>query len=139
MSIFSTIDKDAKSAFTKFEAEFKKLWAAEPKVEATVVSIITEVAPEIVAVAAVVGGAADATAANAIIGQVKTGLAAVQAALNAAGAGASTNVKTVLQSVVTNLQGLLAVAGIKDATTLATVTKDVDEIIAGLQIAIAAL
>ena len=91
------------------------------------------------AVEAVVGGAAGAAAANAIITQVKTGLAAVQAALNSAGAGSTTSAKTVLQAVVTNLQSLLSVADIKDPATVAAVTKDVDEVIAGLQVAIAAL
>jgi hypothetical protein len=44
-----------------------------------------------------------------------------------------------LQSVVTNLQSILAVAGIKDPATVSIVTADVDKVVAGLQIIIAAL
>jgi hypothetical protein len=137
MSIFSTIDKDAKTIAGKFEAAYKKLWAAEPKVEATIAVVITTLTPEILAVASIAAGAPGATAANAIIAEVKTDLALVQVVLS--GAGATPTVKSTLQSVVTNLQSILAVAGIKDPATVSIVTADVDKVVAGLQIIIAAL
>jgi hypothetical protein len=139
MSIFTVIDKDAKAVVSKIGAAFKKLWSEEPKVEAVASQIISGIAPTIVAVASVVSGAPGGAAAGAIISEVKVGLAAVQAALNSAGAGAATSASTVLNALVTNLNSLLAVADIKDAAVVATVSKDVDEIVAGLQILIASL
>jgi hypothetical protein len=139
MSIFTTIDKDAKTAVTKIEAAFVKLWKEEPKAEAIAAQIITETAPEIVAIAAVVAGAPGAAAANDIISEVKVGLATVQAALTAAGAGSATSASTILTALVANLQGLLAVAQVKDPATLATATTDISTIVAGLQVLIAAL
>jgi hypothetical protein len=40
---------------------------------------------------------------------------------------------------VANLGSILAVSGIKDPALVATVTKDVDSVVAGLQVVIAAL
>jgi hypothetical protein len=47
--------------------------------------------------------------------------------------------KSTLQAVVSNLGSILAAADVKDPALVATVTKDVDSIVAGLQVVIAAL
>jgi hypothetical protein len=138
MSIFSTIDKDAKTIAGKFEAAYKKLWAEEPKVEQTIVTIISAAAPEVVAIAAIAAGAPGATAASAIVSEIKADLATVQVVVTAAGT-ANPSVKSTLQAVVVNLGQILTVAGIKDPATVAEVTKAVDSVVEGLQVAIAAL
>jgi hypothetical protein len=138
LSIFSTIDKDAKTFAGKFETAYKKLWAVEPKIEETIVTVISTVAPEVVAIAAISAGAPGATAAAAIIAEIKADLATVQVVVTASGV-ANPSVKSTLQAVVANLGSILAVSGIKDPALVATVTKDVDSVVAGLQVVIAAL
>jgi hypothetical protein len=138
LSIFSTIDKDLKTAAGKFEAAYKKLWAAEPKIEQTIVTVISTLAPEVVAIAAITAGAPGATAANAIIEEIKADLATVQVVVVASGV-ANPTLKSTLQAVVSNLGSILAAADVKDPALVATVTKDVDSIVAGLQVVIAAL
>jgi hypothetical protein len=138
MSIFSTIDKDFKTVASKFESAYKKLWAAEPKIEQTIVAVISTVAPEVVAIAAISAGAPGAAAAAAIISEIKADLATVQVVVNASGV-ANPSVKSTLQAVVANLGLILAAADIKDPIVVATVTKDVDSVVAGLQVVIAAL
>lgn len=137
MSIFSIIDKDVKSVAAKIEVAYKALFADEPKIEAIAVQVIATVAPEVVAIAAVVGGAPEAAATTGIISAIKTGLAAAQVAFNQA--GQNQTAKGFLQAVVANLQSILTVSGIKDATTVATLTKDIDGVVEGLQVVIAAL
>lgn len=137
MSLFSVIDKDFTSTAAKIEKAYKELFADEPKIEAIAVTVISTMAPEVVAIAAVAAGAPGAAAASTIISAVKTGLAAAQVAFNAA--GKNQTAKGFLQAVVTNLQSILTVSQIKDPATVATLTKDVDGAVAGLQVVLAAL
>jgi hypothetical protein len=91
-----------------------------------------------VAIAAITAGAPGATAANAIIEEIKADLATVQVVVVASGV-ANPTLKSTLQAVVSNLGSILAAADVKDPALVATVTKDVDSIVAGLQVVIAAL
>jgi hypothetical protein len=140
MSLFSTIDKDAKSIASKVEAGLKKLFLAEPKVEQVAVATISAVAPIVVAIAAVTGNEAESAAIAGIVSIVKTDLAAIQVTLNEAGAGTvNISVKSTFSAINDNLAILLTAGYIKNPQTLATVTADVNKIETALNVLIAAL
>lgn len=140
MGFFTAVDKEAKSLASKVEAAFSKLFQEEPKVEQIVVSVISAVAPTVVAITAATGNEAESAAIAGIVSIVKSDLAAVQVTLNEAGAGTGdVSVKSIFTSINTNLATLLSAGYIKDPATLAKVTSDVTKIETALNVLISAL
>lgn len=136
MKIFA----DLKSFAAKAEAAFEQLFQEEPKIEQVVVSVISAVAPTVVAITAATGNEPEAAAITGIVSLVKSGLVALQVTLNEAGAGtANVTAKSLLTSINTNLASLLSAGLIKSPETIATVTKDVTSITTALDVLIAAL
>ena len=140
MSVFTKVEGEVKTLAHEAETVLQKLFVAEPKVEQVAVTTINVVAPLVVGIAAVTGSEPEAAAITAVVSLVKSDLAAVQITLNQAGAGTpNVTVKSLLAAVNANLASLLTAGMIKDATTLATVTKDVQTISAALDVLISAL
>ena len=118
MSIFSTITSDIQKFFgalatdaEKFWNAFTKLFGKAPTALQTLDNFITESAPMVIAISALVVPAEEPLIA-AGISMVEESLAAIKAAVDAAASGSS--VQDYLTALENNIASLLPAAGIKD-------------------------
>jgi hypothetical protein len=92
----------------------------------------------VVAVVAVItANPAVATAAASTLASIQSSLAAAQVVIVSLSSAASA--KSLLQAVVTDLQSILTIVGVKDPALTATITADVNKIVLALQVVVAAI
>lgn len=137
MSIFSTIDKDAKLLVSKIEVIFTKLFGSAPAVLQTVSATLTVVAPLVESILALTGNEAAAATILVVVSQVESDITAVDALVQST--GATPTLTSVLTAIVSNLKTLLTAGDIKDAATLSKVTAIVDTIVAEFEAILSAL
>lgn len=138
MSILSKIENGIKTLAHKAEDALKLFIKDEPKIEAIAATAIATSAPFVIAIAGVVtADPAVSAEAAIIIAAVQSKLAAAQVIITTL--GTATSAKTLLQSVVDELKDLLALVGIKNPALTAKISEDVDKLVAGLEVIIAAV
>jgi len=119
------------SWFTKVENEFKKLFSKVPTWQQTASGAITITAPLLEELIAQTAGESTAAEVTSVINEVQTDLATVSALIK--GTGSTATLSGVLESIKTNLSGLLTAGHIKDAATLTKVTGIVNTVIAEVE------
>lgn len=138
MSILSKIENGIKTIAHDAEAALKLFVKDEPRIEAIAATAIATTAPFVIAIAGVVTtDPAVSVEAAVIISAVQSKLAAAQVIITTL--GNASGAKTVLQSVVDELSDLLALVNIKNPALTAKISDDVNKIVAGLQVIVAAL
>jgi hypothetical protein len=131
-----------KSFFEKFETEFKDIFKATPTVAQRVqgfLPYVAAIAQTVIAIAA----PADAPILNMVISKIQaataTAATVVQEGTPAPGSSALTALETALNSIKTNAASILSVASVKNSTTAATVTTDINDMVTDINLLLGAL
>ena len=138
MSILSKVENGLKTLAHEAEDALALFVKDEPKIEAIAATTLKTVAPIVIATVAVISANPVLAAATAsTIGSIETSLAAAQVVV--VSLSSATSAKTLLQSIVADLQQILVIVGVKDPALTATITADVNKIVLALQVVIAAV
>ena len=138
MSILSKVENGVKTLAHEAETALALFVKDEPKIEAIAATTLKTVSPLVVAVTAVLtANPAVATAVAAALASAQSSLAAAQVVVVSLSSAVSA--KSLLQGVVTDLQSILTIVGVKDPALTATITADVNKIVLALQVVIAAV
>jgi hypothetical protein len=138
MSILSKIENGVKTLAHEAEDALKLFVKDEPKIEAIAATTLKAVSPLVIAVTAVLtANPAVATAVSGVLASVQSSLAAAQTVV--VSLSSATSAKSLLQGIVTDLQQILTIVGVKDPALTATITADVNKIVLALQVVIAAV
>ena len=138
MSILGKIENGVKTLAHEAEDALKLFVKDEPKIEAIAATTLKTVSPLVIAVTAVLtANPAVATAVSGVLASVQSSLAAAQVVV--VSLSSATSAKSLLQGIVTDLQQILTIVGMKDPALTATITADVNKIVLALQVVIAAV
>ena len=138
MSILGKIENGVKTLAHEAEDALKLFVKDEPKIEAIAATTLKTVSPLVIAVTAVLtANPAVATAVSGVLASVQSSLAAAQVVV--VSLSSATSAKSLLQGIVTDLQQILTIVGVKDPALTATITADVNKIVLALQVVIAAV
>jgi hypothetical protein len=138
MSILGKIENGVKTLAHDAEAALALFVKDEPKIEAVAAATLKTVSPLVIAVVGVVSAnPVLATATAATLSSIQTSLAAAQVVV--VSLSSATSAKSLLQGIVSDLQTILTIVGVKDPALTATITSDVNKIVLALQVVIAAV
>lgn len=126
MSLFTSIASAEHSTMAWIEKELTALEGAEPKIEKVVDAGVSYIGPVLEIALDALGQTAAATEVGAIVSKAQTDLTAVNALIT--DFGPTPTAASVLASVKTNLSTILTDANVTNATSVAAVTKAVNEV-----------
>jgi hypothetical protein len=130
--------KDLKSFASKFETEFKKLFAEIPSWLTIVSGLVTYAGPIAVTLTGLIVGTPAAAATAAILAVIKTDLATIKASVTSGNAAATQGMPALLASLQASLPALLASAKVENVPKVDEIESAVNLLVPELNALLAA-